>query len=26
MWHTLFRGMSGDRREEAFFPTIVNAA
>jgi 5-methylthioadenosine/S-adenosylhomocysteine deaminase len=23
MWHTLFRGMSGDRREEAFFPTIT---
>jgi cytosine/adenosine deaminase-related metal-dependent hydrolase len=23
MWHTLFRGMSGDRREDGFFPTIT---
>jgi 5-methylthioadenosine/S-adenosylhomocysteine deaminase len=23
MWHTLFRGMSGDKREEGFFPTIT---
>src|SRR3977135_4657526 len=21
MWHTLFRGMSGDKREDGFFPT-----
>ena len=23
MWHTLFRGMSGDRREDGFFPTVT---
>lgn len=23
MWHTLFRGMSGDKREEGFFPTVT---
>jgi 5-methylthioadenosine/S-adenosylhomocysteine deaminase len=23
MWHTLFRGMSGDKREDGFFPTVT---
>jgi 5-methylthioadenosine/S-adenosylhomocysteine deaminase len=23
MWHTLFRGLSGDKREEGFFPTVT---
>jgi 5-methylthioadenosine/S-adenosylhomocysteine deaminase len=23
MWHTLFRGLSGNKREEGFFPTIT---
>ena len=23
MWHTLFRAMSGDKREDGFFPTVT---
>jgi 5-methylthioadenosine/S-adenosylhomocysteine deaminase len=23
MWHTIFRGMTGDKREEGFFPTVT---
>jgi cytosine/adenosine deaminase-related metal-dependent hydrolase len=23
MWHTIFRGMSGDKREDGFFPTVT---
>jgi hypothetical protein len=23
MWRTLFRGMSGDKREDGFFPTVT---
>ena len=23
MWHTLFPGMSGDKREDGFFPTVT---
>jgi 5-methylthioadenosine/S-adenosylhomocysteine deaminase len=26
MWHTLFRGMSGDKREDGFFPTVTRFA
>ncbi len=26
MWHTLFRGFSGDRREDGFFPTVTRFA